>query len=394
MLTVDNSKGSYTKNEDYFYWAHFSKAVLPGASRIESSDISGRSVESVAFKNPDGTIALVAMNTTANATRTFQVRMNGRAFDYTLPASSAVTFLWNPGSPPQPSSYEGHIVQYDSDVQSPKASWLVRSGKRYWIPDAFSYWCFKRSGAEGPDILPAAILDRLPDQRGQHARCIPPAGTFEGHIVQWDGDTKAQKTAWLVRSGRRYWIPDTETFGCLKTRGAPGPDVLPSYVLDSLPDQLGQHASCVPPASAYEGHIVQWDGDTKAQKTAWLVRSGKRYHIPDIYSFACFKGRGVPGPEALPAAVLDSLPDQRGQQAYCIPPTGTYDGHIVQWDGDTKAQKTAWLVHSGKRFWIPDTDTFGCLKTRGAPGPDVLPSYVLDSLPDQTGQQASCTAAS
>jgi hypothetical protein len=78
----------------------------------------------------------------------------------------------------------------------------------------------------------------------------PAAGAeFAGHIVQWDGDTKAQRTAWyVVVSGghaRRNWIPDSATFYCLKRRGAPGPDVLPSEVLsNALPDEGGVHASC------------------------------------------------------------------------------------------------------------------------------------------------------
>lgn len=78
----------------------------------------------------------------------------------------------------------------------------------------------------------------------------PAAGAeFVGHIVQWDGDAKAQKTAWyVVVSGgraRRNWIPDSATFHCLKRRGAPGPDVLSSEVLsNALPDEFGVHASC------------------------------------------------------------------------------------------------------------------------------------------------------
>jgi hypothetical protein len=115
---------------------------------------------------------------------------------------------------------------------------------RYWIPDGYSYYCFKNQGAAGPDVLPSYVLDSLPDQSGQQAQCIPPASSFEGHIVQWDGDTNAQKTAWLVRSGMRYWIPDAATYFCLKNAGAPGPDVLPFYVLDALPDQNGQWAHC------------------------------------------------------------------------------------------------------------------------------------------------------
>jgi hypothetical protein len=78
----------------------------------------------------------------------------------------------------------------------------------------------------------------------------PAAGAeYIGHIVQWDGDTKSQKTAWYVVDAgghpQRNWIPDSATFYCLKRRGAPGPDVLPSALLSGqLPDQIGVHAGC------------------------------------------------------------------------------------------------------------------------------------------------------
>ncbi len=72
---------------------------------------------------------------------------------------------------------------------------------------------------------------------------------YIGHIVHWEGDTKAQKTSWLVvnRNGhpRRNWIPTSAIFNCLKTAGAPGPDVLPSEFLSTwLVDINGEHASC------------------------------------------------------------------------------------------------------------------------------------------------------
>ena len=70
-----------------------------------------------------------------------------------------------------------------------------------------------------------------------------------------------------------------------------------------------------------------------------------------------------------------------------------YEGHIVQWDGDHKEQKTAWLVQQGKRYWIPTSAIFYCLKGNGVAGPSVLPATVLDSYPDQTGQWANCSAA-
>lgn len=71
-----------------------------------------------------------------------------------------------------------------------------------------------------------------------------------GSIVQWSGDTKAQKTAWLVvrkPDGRlvRNWIPSSEIYFCLKDQGKPGPSALAASFLDRyLPDETGVHASC------------------------------------------------------------------------------------------------------------------------------------------------------
>jgi hypothetical protein len=63
--------------------------------------------------------------------------------------------------------------------------------------------------------------------------------------VQWDGDRKAQKTAWLVGpDGRRRWIPTIAVYDCLKTRGHPGPTVLTASMLDRLPDIIGTDAVC------------------------------------------------------------------------------------------------------------------------------------------------------
>jgi glucosylceramidase len=295
---------------------------------------------------------------------------------------------------PPLSSFENHIVQWDGDTNSQKTSWIVKDGKRYWIPDSYSYYCWRDKGAGGPDVLPSYVLDALPDQLGSTGgRCIRPVGDYEGHIVQWDGDTKPQKTSWIVQGGKRYWIPDSFSYYCWKNQGALGPDVLPSYVLDALPDQVGSIGGrCIPPVSNYEGHIVQWDNDPNGQKTAWLVRGGRRYWIPDSYSYYCWKNEGAPGPDVLPSYMLDAMPDT-GDRANCIPPPGTFNGHIVQWDGDTSSQKTAWLVGpDGHRRWISNISTYNCLKSRGAPGPDVLPSYVLDSLSDLNGVWAVCDA--
>jgi len=71
---------------------------------------------------------------------------------------------------------------------------------------------------------------------------------------------------------------------------------------------------------------------------------------------------------------------------------GAWNGHIVQWAGDTKQQKTAWLVGAdGKRRWIPTSAIYNCLKGRSVPGPDILPAVILGQYPDLTGVWTSCS---
>lgn len=81
-----------------------------------------------------------------------------------------------------------------------------------------------------------------------------------------------------------------------------------------------------------------------------------------------------------------------GSQSYVYPLNlGLYTNHLVQWDGDTKAQKTAWLVTpDSKRLWIPDAGTWNCLKGRGYIGPDLVQSSTLNKLQDQTNMWAAC----
>lgn len=97
MLTVNNSNGTYTKNEDYYAWAHFSKFVDAGAVRVASTDLASSGLSNVAFRNPDGSIVLVALNSNGSS-KTFQVKWDGKAFEYTLPANSVATFTWKPGT--------------------------------------------------------------------------------------------------------------------------------------------------------------------------------------------------------------------------------------------------------------------------------------------------------
>ncbi|WP_407653840.1 RICIN domain-containing protein [Archangium lipolyticum] len=105
MITVNNGNGTYTKNEDYYVWAQLAKVVRSGAVRIASTFQADGGIQTVAFKNPDGSLALVALNTNDTSTITFKVRWSGQSFDYTLPPRSVASFKWGGSGGGTPTAY-------------------------------------------------------------------------------------------------------------------------------------------------------------------------------------------------------------------------------------------------------------------------------------------------
>lgn len=93
VVTIDSATGTVTRNVEYYALAHASRFVRPGARRIESTAaIEG--LESVAFRNRDGSTVLIVVNTVA-AERPFTARTGRGAFAFTLPAGAVATFRWS-----------------------------------------------------------------------------------------------------------------------------------------------------------------------------------------------------------------------------------------------------------------------------------------------------------
>jgi glucosylceramidase len=92
VVTIDARTGAVTRNVEYYALAHASRFVLPGAYRI-GSDSADKDLANVAFRNPDGSLALVVANGAAEA-RAFSVKLGQRSFRYRLPAGSVATFAW------------------------------------------------------------------------------------------------------------------------------------------------------------------------------------------------------------------------------------------------------------------------------------------------------------
>ena len=309
--TAAKAGNSFTPNQDYYYWAQFSKFVDHNAKVIGSTDLGLGSIETVAFQNPDGSIVVVALNS----------------------ASS--------------SSYTGHIVQWEGDAKAQKTAWLVGpDGHRRWISNISTYNCLKANGAPGPDVLGTYALNKFPDlnnvwavcgadrigvnsmlQQNDYARSangkytlkltassltLYPTGNpsdvlwrvggGSGLVLQGDGNLvvyNGSKAVWAsntVGSGAAWFVVGND--GTLSIYNSAG-----SYVWNS---------------TRFVGRVVQWEGDTKAQKTAWLVGpDGHRRWINNVPTYNCLKAGGAPGPDVLAAWALNHLPDLTNVWAVC-----------------------------------------------------------------------------
>ena len=315
MIAIDGPTGAYSLSEDYYYWSHFSKFVEPGAVRIASTDLNNGSIETVAFRNPNGSIVLVAVNSSATET-----------------------------------DYRGHIVQWSGDTNAQKTSWLVGpDGHRRWIPDVATYNCLKAGGAPGPDVLPASTLDAVPDLNGVWAVCGA-ARLGVNSMLQSGFHMRSSNGQYLFTlndanlsltgvAGPATWssgrggddlilqadgnLVEYAGGGAVWASGTAGSGAVSLALRDdgklALYDGRGNYVwTSEGPPSRYVNHIVQYDGDTKAQKTAWLVGPDQRRRwIPDVPTYDCLKSRGISGPDALTSWELDQMPDLNGVWATC-----------------------------------------------------------------------------
>jgi glucosylceramidase len=111
LITVhngDSRHGQVDYTIEYYTMGHLTKFVKPGAYRIDST--ANGSVPNVAWKNPDGSKALIAYNNTGG-TQNVKVNWGNQSFTYPLPTKTSATFTWG-GTPttPPPGGGTGQIT--------------------------------------------------------------------------------------------------------------------------------------------------------------------------------------------------------------------------------------------------------------------------------------------
>ncbi len=95
VVTIDTSGSTpvVSKNVEYYVLGHLAKYVQTGAYRIQSNSYGSGNLEDVAFKNPDGSVAVLVFN---GGSSPFQFNLNwkGQTASYTLPAGAVATMYW------------------------------------------------------------------------------------------------------------------------------------------------------------------------------------------------------------------------------------------------------------------------------------------------------------
>jgi glucosylceramidase len=88
LLTVDPTAKTLTITPAYYAFRHFSQFVAPGAVRVATTGSS--TVVSYAFKNPDGSHAVVMYNSATSATKV-TASLEGKLIQFTIPATAFAT---------------------------------------------------------------------------------------------------------------------------------------------------------------------------------------------------------------------------------------------------------------------------------------------------------------
>ena len=93
MVVIDRTTHAVTYTALYYYVAHFSKFVRPGATRIETRSSNPRDIRAISFQNADHTLVTQLVNSRSEPA-SVQVKWHDQSLVATLPATSITTLQW------------------------------------------------------------------------------------------------------------------------------------------------------------------------------------------------------------------------------------------------------------------------------------------------------------
>lgn len=89
VFTINSKTGEITRNMEYYALGHISKFVKPGAVRIQSNNIDGK-IDNVAFKNVDGSVFVIVVNT-SGLDKTLSIKYQNKFLNLALARGAAMT---------------------------------------------------------------------------------------------------------------------------------------------------------------------------------------------------------------------------------------------------------------------------------------------------------------
>ncbi|MEO7837124.1 MAG: glycoside hydrolase family 30 beta sandwich domain-containing protein [Acidimicrobiales bacterium] len=93
LVTVDPSTGAVVRNVEYWTAAHATVASRRGAVRVASTTFGPGNLETLAWRNPDGSHALEVVNS-GSSKRSFRIAWNGWVLDVSLAGGAVGTWSW------------------------------------------------------------------------------------------------------------------------------------------------------------------------------------------------------------------------------------------------------------------------------------------------------------
>ncbi|WP_162028205.1 MULTISPECIES: glycoside hydrolase family 30 beta sandwich domain-containing protein [unclassified Lentimonas] len=93
LIDYDTTDDSWTLYPEYAAIGHYGRFVRPGAIRIDAAP-SNKNLQTLAFKNTDGTIAVIVYNNTGDEA-TFDLKIGDKHLTSTLARRNAATFLFH-----------------------------------------------------------------------------------------------------------------------------------------------------------------------------------------------------------------------------------------------------------------------------------------------------------
>ena len=129
VVTIDDSTtpAAVSKNVEYYVLGHLAKYVQAGAYRIDSNTFGSGNVEDVAFKNPDGSIAVLVLND-AQTPSQFSLNWKGKMVSYSLPAQAVATFFW-----------QGYVGNTFDVTTGPGSQTVAPGGRTFYSIDVNDY---------------------------------------------------------------------------------------------------------------------------------------------------------------------------------------------------------------------------------------------------------------